>query len=58
VPVAAVAIGRAGARHAALLAVQVLALSDAQLKGKLADHRARMAADVVAKDRHIQPEPA
>jgi phosphoribosylaminoimidazole carboxylase PurE protein len=58
VPVAAVAIGRAGARNAALLAVQVLALSDAQLKGKLADHRARMAADVVAKDRHIQPEPA
>jgi 5-(carboxyamino)imidazole ribonucleotide mutase len=58
VPVATVAIGRAGARNAALLAVQILALSDVRLKGKLADHRARMAAEVAAKDRQVQPEPA
>ncbi len=58
VPVATVAIGRAGARNAALLAIQILALSDARLKGKLGDHRTRMAADVVAKDRQVQPEPA
>jgi 5-(carboxyamino)imidazole ribonucleotide mutase len=58
VPVATVAIGRAGARNAALLAVQILALSDVRLKAKLTDHRARMAADVTAKDRQIQPEPA
>mgnify|MGYP001598520753 FL=1 len=58
VPVATVAIGRAGARNAALLAVQILALSDVRLKAKLADHRARMAAEVAATDRQIQPEPA
>lgn len=58
VPVATVAIGRAGARNAALLAVQILALSDVRLKAKLADHRARMAAEVAAKDRQVQPEPA
>jgi len=58
VPVATVAIGRVGARNAALLAIQILALSDARLKGKLTDHRARMAADVAAKDRQVQPEPA
>jgi phosphoribosylaminoimidazole carboxylase PurE protein len=58
VPVATVAIGRAGARNAALLAVQILALSDGRLKAKLADHRARMAAETAAKDRQLQPEPA
>lgn len=58
VPVACVAIGRAGARNAALLAVEILALTDARLKGKLADFRARLAAAVAAKDRQIQPEPA
>ena len=58
IPVACVAIGRAGARNAALLAVEILALGDAQLKRKLADYRARMTADVAAKDRQIQPEPA
>ncbi len=58
VPVATVAIGRAGARNAALLAIQILALSDARLKGKLTGHRARMAADVAAKDQQVQPEPA
>ena len=58
VPVASVAIGQAGARNAALLAIQILALSDARLKQKLADFRARMAADVTAKDQEIQPEPA
>jgi phosphoribosylaminoimidazole carboxylase PurE protein len=56
VPVATVAIGRAGARNAALLAIQILALSDSRLKGKLTDHRARMAADVATKDRQVQPE--
>jgi phosphoribosylaminoimidazole carboxylase PurE protein len=56
VPVASVAIGRAGARNAALLAVQILALTDARLKGKLTDYRARLAAEVAAKDRQVQPE--
>ncbi len=37
VPVGTLAIGKAGAKNAALLAVQILALSDAALAGKLCD---------------------
>jgi phosphoribosylaminoimidazole carboxylase PurE protein len=58
IPVACVAIGQAGARNAALLAVEILALGDVRLKHKLSEFRARMAADVAGKDRQIQPEPA
>jgi 5-(carboxyamino)imidazole ribonucleotide mutase len=58
IPVACVALGRAGARNAALLAIEILALADAGLKEKLAEFRVHMAADVTAKDRQIQPEPA
>jgi phosphoribosylaminoimidazole carboxylase PurE protein len=58
VPVATVAIGRAGARNAGLLAIQILALRDSRLKGKLDEYRNRMAAEVAAKDRQVQPEPA
>ncbi len=54
VPVATVAIGRAGARNAALLAIQILALGDARLRRRLLQHRARMAADVAAKDRRLR----
>ncbi len=57
IPVATVAIGRAGARNAGLLAVQILALSDPGLRRKLREHRARMAADVLAKDRQLQAAP-
>ncbi len=57
IPVAAVAIGRAGARNAGLLAVQILALSDAGLRRKLREHRLRMAAEVQAKDRKLQTAP-
>jgi len=55
IPVACVAIGRAGARNAALLAVEILALADGRLKRELVAFRSRMAADVAAKDRQIQP---
>jgi phosphoribosylaminoimidazole carboxylase PurE protein len=54
IPVATVAIGRAGARNAALLAIQILALSDRRLQRKLRDYRTRMAAEVVAKDQKVQ----
>jgi phosphoribosylaminoimidazole carboxylase PurE protein len=39
VPVATVAIGKAGAKNAAVLAVQILALSDKVLAGKLAEFK-------------------
>ena len=58
IPVACVAIGRAGARNAALLAVEILALADVRLKRRLTAYRIRLATEVAAKDRQIQPEPA
>jgi 5-(carboxyamino)imidazole ribonucleotide mutase len=39
VPVATVAIGSAGAKNAAVLAAQILALSDPSLKQKLLDFK-------------------
>lgn len=47
VPVATMAIGPAGATNAGLLAVQVLALDDPGLRGKLVARRERMRSDVV-----------
>ena len=46
VPVAALAIGEAGARNAGLLAAQILALHDPALAGRLAAHRAAQTAAV------------
>jgi phosphoribosylaminoimidazole carboxylase PurE protein len=43
VPVATVAIGSAGAKNAAVLAVQILALADPALKAKLSDLKERLA---------------
>ncbi len=54
VPVATVAIGRAGARNAALLAVEILALQSSELARKLTAYRGRLAADVAARDRRLQ----
>jgi phosphoribosylaminoimidazole carboxylase PurE protein len=50
VPVATVAIGKAGAKNAAVLAVQILALSDADLAGKLADFKKAQEKKVIDKD--------
>ncbi len=53
VPVATMAIGRAGARNAAILAAEILALSDPQLKGKLLKYKEELAAQVKEKDRQL-----
>jgi 5-(carboxyamino)imidazole ribonucleotide mutase len=45
-PVAAMAIGEAGARNAGLLAAQILALSDSALMRRVAAHRAAQTASV------------
>jgi phosphoribosylaminoimidazole carboxylase PurE protein len=50
VPVATVAIGKAGARNAAILAVQILALADAALRDKLLQFRKRQEQRVREKD--------
>jgi len=54
VPVACVAIGRAGAKNAAYLAAQMMALSDPGLKSRLDRDRAANAASVRAKDEALQ----
>lgn len=54
IPVACVAIGRAGAKNAAYLAAQMLALSDAALAQKLKEERATNTAQIIAKDQALQ----
>ena len=46
VPVATVSVGSAGATNAGVLAAQILALSDQELAGRLADYKASLAAKV------------
>ena len=54
IPVATVAIGKAGAKNAAYLAAQVIALSDEALAGRLATEREANAEAVIAKDKELQ----
>jgi len=54
VPVATVAVGKAGATNAAVLACQILALSDKVLAKKMLEERNDMAASVVEKDKKLQ----
>ena len=54
IPVATVAVGKAGAKNAAYLAAQVIALSDDALAGRLAQEREANAAAVIAKDKELQ----
>jgi len=50
VPVATVAIGKAGAKNAAILAVQILALSDNGLAKKLVEFKKAQAKKVIEKN--------
>jgi 5-(carboxyamino)imidazole ribonucleotide mutase len=54
IPVASVAIGKAGAKNAAYLAAQILSVSDAALGQKLRDERAANAEQIYAKDAALQ----
>ena len=49
-PVATMAIGKAGAKNAAVFAAQILALSDSDTAGKLAQFRQAQSQGVVEKD--------
>ncbi len=49
VPVATMGIGKAGAKNAAILAVQILALDDEKLTRRLVEFKAEMAAEVEEK---------
>ena len=50
VPVASMAIGKAGAKNAAIFAVQILALSNKDLADKLTDFRKAQSDKVIQKD--------
>ena len=54
VPVASMAIGKAGAKNAAIFAVQILALADKQLAEKLNKFRKEQSKAVIKKDQAIQ----
>jgi phosphoribosylaminoimidazole carboxylase PurE protein len=54
VPVASMGIGKAGAKNAALFAIQILALSDEKLSEKLAEFKKAQAKKVIEKDAAIQ----
>jgi phosphoribosylaminoimidazole carboxylase PurE protein len=55
IPVATMAIGKGGARNAAIFAVQILALQDPGLAERLRAGKARMAEEVVtSKNRKLQ----
>jgi 5-(carboxyamino)imidazole ribonucleotide mutase len=54
IPVATMAIGKAGAKNAGLFAVQVLALTDAALATKLREYKAKMEQEVEEKDSALQ----
>jgi 5-(carboxyamino)imidazole ribonucleotide mutase len=54
IPVATMAIGKAGAKNAALFAVQILALADPALTEQLRAYKERLASEVEAKDEALQ----
>ena len=49
IPVATVALGKAGAKNAGILAAQILAGRDPGIAKKLVTHRKTMAADIAKK---------
>jgi len=56
IPVATVAVGKAGAENAAILAAQILALSDEALARRLEAHKAGLARQVEEKNARLQQQ--
>jgi phosphoribosylaminoimidazole carboxylase PurE protein len=56
VPVATVAVGKAGAENAAILAVQILALGDGALRRRLTEFKTELARQVEEKDARLQQQ--
>ncbi|HEV8525150.1 MAG TPA: 5-(carboxyamino)imidazole ribonucleotide mutase [Terriglobales bacterium] len=54
IPVATVAVGRAGATNAGVLAAQILALSDTTIARKLAAHKEKLATSVEEKSKKLK----
>ena len=56
VPVASVAIGKAGAKNAGYLAAQILGISDPELAQRVVDERAAAGEAVIEKDRKLREQ--
>jgi len=56
IPVATMAIGKAGAVNAGIFAAQIVARTDADVSAKLAQFKKEMAASVEERDRKLQSE--
>ncbi|MBI9018025.1 MAG: 5-(carboxyamino)imidazole ribonucleotide mutase [Phycisphaerae bacterium] len=56
IPVATVGVGSAGAKNAALLAVQMMGIADKTLAEKMAQYKKDMADTVIAKNAKLQKE--
>ncbi len=56
VPVATMAIGKAGSANAGILAAQIIARKDSQVSAKLAQLKEEMVASVEEKDRNLNRE--
>ncbi len=56
IPVATVAVGKAGAKNAAYLAAQILALSDPEIAQRIRSEREANAQGVIAKDAKLQSD--
>jgi len=53
IPVATMAVGKAGAKNAALFAGEVLAANNKRLKAKLNNHRTRMRREIAVKEKKL-----
>jgi phosphoribosylaminoimidazole carboxylase PurE protein len=53
IPVATMAIGKAGAKNGAIFAIQILSLKHPALKKKLALYKKRLAAEITRKSRQL-----
>ncbi len=54
IPVATLAIGKAGANNAGILAAQILALSDSEIARKMAVHKEKLARSVEEKSKRLR----
>jgi phosphoribosylamine--glycine ligase len=57
IPVATVSIGKSGAKNAAILAAQIIALTDPEVEKRLQKYKKDMAAQVSRKARKVEKQP-
>ena len=53
IPVATVAIGKAGAKNSAILAIQMLSISDENMADKFSKYRANLTNEVLEKNKNL-----